>query len=85
MLVYDLATRRKVHPATIWGGLVIVASQPLRLMIRAPRLARRLAYELVVGKPVRSVCQRNNGVNDQPGRVAATEAKSNGPWIRTND
>ena len=33
MLVYDLATRRKVHPATIWGGLVIVASQPLRLMI----------------------------------------------------
>ena len=33
MLVYDFATRRKVHPATIWGGLVIVASQPLRLMI----------------------------------------------------
>jgi hypothetical protein len=33
MLVYDLATRRKVHPATIWGGLVVVASQPLRLMI----------------------------------------------------
>lgn len=33
MLVYDLATRRKVHPATIWGGLVILASQPLRLMI----------------------------------------------------
>jgi hypothetical protein len=33
MLVYDLATRRKVHPATIWGGLVIVVSQPLRLMI----------------------------------------------------
>ena len=33
MLVYDLATRRKVHPATIWGGLVILASQPLRLTI----------------------------------------------------
>jgi hypothetical protein len=33
MLVYDLTNRRKVHPATIWGGLVIVASQPLRLMI----------------------------------------------------
>jgi len=33
MLVYDLATRRKVHPATIWGGLVVLASQPLRLMI----------------------------------------------------
>jgi hypothetical protein len=33
MLVYDLATRRKIHPATLWGGLLIVASQPLRLMI----------------------------------------------------
>jgi hypothetical protein len=33
MLVFDLASRGKVHPATIWGGLAIVASQPLRLMI----------------------------------------------------
>ena len=33
MLVYDVVTRGKVHPATIWGGLAIVASQPLRLMI----------------------------------------------------
>ena len=33
ILVYDLTTRRKVHPATIWGGLLVVASQPLRLMI----------------------------------------------------
>jgi hypothetical protein len=33
MLVYDLIIRRRPHPATIWGGLFIVASQPLRLMI----------------------------------------------------
>jgi hypothetical protein len=33
LLVYDLVTRRKVHPATTWGGLLVVASQPLRLMI----------------------------------------------------
>ena len=33
ILVHDLVTRRKVHPATIWGGLLIVTSQPLRLMI----------------------------------------------------
>jgi hypothetical protein len=33
LLVYDLSTRGKVHPATIWGGLLIVVSQPLRLMI----------------------------------------------------
>jgi uncharacterized membrane protein YozB (DUF420 family) len=35
MVGYDLLTRRKVHPATLWGGLAIVASQPLRLMISA--------------------------------------------------
>jgi hypothetical protein len=33
MLVNDLVTRKKIHPATIWGGLLIVVSQPLRLMI----------------------------------------------------
>jgi hypothetical protein len=32
-ILYDLATRRRIHPATIWGGLILVASQPLRLMI----------------------------------------------------
>jgi hypothetical protein len=32
-LFYDLTTRRRIHPATAWGGLLIVASQPLRLMI----------------------------------------------------
>lgn len=35
LLVYDVITRRRPHPATIWGGLLIVASQPLRLMISA--------------------------------------------------
>ena len=30
---YDLATLRRVHPATLWGGLAIVISQPLRLAI----------------------------------------------------
>jgi hypothetical protein len=33
LLIYDLVTRRKVHPATMWGGLLVVASQPLRLVI----------------------------------------------------
>jgi hypothetical protein len=32
-LVYDLVTWRRIHPATLWGGLLIVASQPLRLML----------------------------------------------------
>ena len=30
---YDLATLRRLHPATLWGGLFLVASQPLRLVI----------------------------------------------------
>jgi hypothetical protein len=32
-IVYDLTTLRRVHPATLWGGLAIVISQPLRLVI----------------------------------------------------
>jgi hypothetical protein len=30
---YDLVTRRKVHPAYVWGGLWIVGSQLLRLVL----------------------------------------------------
>jgi hypothetical protein len=33
ILVYDLVTRRRPHPATVWGGLFFVASQPLRIAI----------------------------------------------------
>jgi hypothetical protein len=32
-IAYDMATLRRVHPATIWGGLAIVLSQPIRLAI----------------------------------------------------
>ena len=31
-VAYDLATRRRVHPAFLWGGLALVASQVLRVM-----------------------------------------------------
>ena len=30
---WDLATRRRLHPATLWGGLAILVSQPLRLVL----------------------------------------------------
>ncbi|HEX2220400.1 MAG TPA: hypothetical protein VHG35_16465 [Gemmatimonadales bacterium] len=33
MLVFDLVTRGRIHPATGWGALAIVASQPLRLIL----------------------------------------------------
>ena len=30
LIVWDLASRGRVHPVTLWGGLAVVASQPLR-------------------------------------------------------
>ena len=33
LVVYDLYTRGRIHPATLWGGLFFIASQPLRLAI----------------------------------------------------
>lgn len=30
MIVWDLASRGRVHPVTFWGGLALIASQPLR-------------------------------------------------------
>jgi hypothetical protein len=31
--LYDVVTRRRLHPAYLWGGLLIIVSQPLRLAI----------------------------------------------------
>jgi hypothetical protein len=33
LVVWDLRTRGSLHPATLWGGLLIVLSQPLRLWL----------------------------------------------------
>lgn len=33
IVVRDLATTRRLHPATLWGGLLVVISQPLRLAV----------------------------------------------------
>ena len=33
LAVYDFRSRGRIHPATLWGGLFFVASQPLRLLI----------------------------------------------------
>lgn len=32
-LIYDLITRGRPHRATVWGGLILVASHPLRLLV----------------------------------------------------
>lgn len=33
LVIWDLATRGRVHPVTLWGGLVLIANQPLRMML----------------------------------------------------
>jgi hypothetical protein len=33
LVIWDLMTRRRLHPATLWGGLALVLSQPLRLVL----------------------------------------------------
>jgi len=33
MVVWDLTTRRRLHPVTLWGGLLLVIAGPLRLVL----------------------------------------------------
>ena len=33
LAIWDFRTRRKLHPVTLWGGLLLVCSQPLRLVV----------------------------------------------------
>lgn len=33
LAAWDFRTRGRLHPATMWGGLVLIASQPLRLAV----------------------------------------------------
>jgi hypothetical protein len=35
LAVWDLRTRKRLHPVTLWGGLALILSQPLRLVISA--------------------------------------------------
>jgi hypothetical protein len=33
LVIWDVATRRRLHPATLWAGLALLVSQPLRLWV----------------------------------------------------
>jgi uncharacterized membrane protein YozB (DUF420 family) len=33
LAIWDFRTRGRLHPVTLWGGLLIIASQPLRLVV----------------------------------------------------
>jgi hypothetical protein len=44
---YDLATKKRVHPATIWSGIIIISSQPLRMLIGGTQAWSDLAASLL--------------------------------------
>ena len=33
LAIWDFRARGRLHPVTLWGGLLIIASQPLRLVV----------------------------------------------------
>ena len=33
LIIWDVKSRRRLHPVTLWGGLILVVSGPLRLLI----------------------------------------------------
>ena len=48
-ITYDLVTRRRVHPAYLFGGALLILSVPVRLIISGTPTWHRLA-EMFVGK-----------------------------------
>jgi hypothetical protein len=48
-VIYDLVTRRRVHPAYLWGGALLILSVPARLAISTTHTWHRLA-EMLVGR-----------------------------------
>ncbi|HUQ50324.1 MAG TPA: hypothetical protein VM056_06390 [Terriglobales bacterium] len=46
-IAYDLITRRRVHPAYIWGGSIFVASVPLRLAISGTETWKAIAGAII--------------------------------------
>jgi hypothetical protein len=47
LVVYDFKSRGRIHPATLWGGLFLIASQPLRLVIGFSAAWQALAGSLL--------------------------------------
>jgi hypothetical protein len=46
-VVYDLVTRRRVHPVYIWGGSALVLSVPLRLAVASTAAWQTFAAAIV--------------------------------------
>jgi hypothetical protein len=46
-IAYDLFSRRRVHPVYVWGGLLLLVSVPLRLVISQTEAWKSVARSLV--------------------------------------
>jgi hypothetical protein len=47
-ILYDLGTRRRVHPVYVWGGVLALLAVPLRLFAMGSPAFHR-AMQLLVG------------------------------------
>ena len=47
LVAFDLATRRKLHPATLWAGGAFLLSEPLRIAIGQTAVWRSFATLLI--------------------------------------
>jgi hypothetical protein len=45
--LHDLLTRRRIHPASLWGGLALFASGPIRIVISRSAVWHQLASWLI--------------------------------------
>lgn len=48
-ILYDLATRRTVHQAYVWGGLILVAEQALRIPVGETAMWQSIARAILGG------------------------------------
>jgi uncharacterized membrane protein YozB (DUF420 family) len=51
MALWDYQSRGRVHPVTLWGGLALVSSQPLRLVLSSSPAWLALAQWLTAVRP----------------------------------
>jgi hypothetical protein len=47
-ITYDFVTRRRIHPAYLWGGALLIVSVPLRLMVSTTHVWGSVAERLMV-------------------------------------
>jgi hypothetical protein len=49
-VAYDVVSRGRIHRATAWGGLIVIAAQPLRLVVGRTEAWHSVAVWLTGGR-----------------------------------